>query len=195
LKKSGRWRLRPIGSLAVGTVASLGLYRAISAALLGVFRRSLWFRRRILGPVFLEGTWVGFLAHGGSHHFTVEWIDQESGETKIAGREFDASGHAYATWKSAASSVDVGNSRLTYAYSCDIFVQNSGHNGLAVFELVPRGKRKPPHVLDGYSADLTNGNKNTNREYKVSHDHIADDVALEYARSIFIAKKSPPKLA
>ena len=173
-------------AVVAGSLGSMALYRGIASLLFSAFRKNLRLRKFILGPAFLEGTWVGFFPHGDSHHFTVEFFDQESGETKITGREFDAEGNTYANWKSHASSVDVKDRRVMYAYSCDVLGRVGQQQGLGVFDMVGKGKKSPPIVLDGYASDLVDGEKDTNREYKISDELVLDEEALAKARERFL---------
>jgi hypothetical protein len=183
-------------SILAGAAGSFAVYRGIASGLLSVFRRSVRFRKWMLGPAFLEGTWVGFFPHSGSHHFTVEFFDQETGETKITGREFDANGKTYATWWSHAASVSVADRRLVYTYSCDVFLRDKQQQGIGVFSLISNGKGRAPHVLDGYATDLvieTEGSgqkpiikKDPNREHKISDAMLDDAAAIARAKELFL---------
>src|SRR5687768_4113558 len=66
-------------SAVAGAVASVGVYRLLSAAFLWLFGRVRWLRRLILGKGFLEGTWVGHYTRNNHHFITVEYIEQASG--------------------------------------------------------------------------------------------------------------------
>lgn len=173
-----------------GVFGSMALYRGIAALLFAAFRKNLKLRKFILGPAFLEGTWVGYFPHGDSYHFTVEFFDHETGETKITGREIDADGKTYASWKSYASSIDTDNRRLIYAYSCDVYGRDRQQQGLGVFDMVGQGKRSPPTILDGYAADLVDGEKDTNKEHKISDELVADDDAIKEAKRIFLGQQA-----
>src|SRR6185369_8187169 len=104
------------GSVAAG-LASVGIYRLLAGALLWLFRRWRLLRRLMLGESFLEGTWVGHYIHQDQHRFTVEHIDQSSGDTIIRGREFNAAGATRANWASDTVSIDVIRMQLIYAYT------------------------------------------------------------------------------
>jgi len=185
-------------SILVGAAGSLALYRGIAGGLLSAFRGSLRFRKWLLGAGFLEGTWVGYFPHGDSYHFTVEYFDQETGETRITGREFDESGKTYATWLSHAASVSVPDRRLVYTYSCDVFSRERQQQGIGVFSLISDGKGMAPHVLDGYATDLViemDGSrkptikKDSNKEYKISDAMIDDTAAIARARELFLDRE------
>jgi hypothetical protein len=81
-----------IASAVAGAAASLGVYRLLSTAFLWLFSKGRWLRKLILGKGFIEGTWVGHYKHNDEHFITVEFIEQASGQTRINGREFDATG-------------------------------------------------------------------------------------------------------
>ncbi len=170
---------------AVGAIVSLGLYKLIANGLFTLFRRSLRLRKFVLRQSFLEGTWVGHYVHKGMRRFTIEFFDQEKGTTKILGREFDEKGTTRASWHSDAVSIDIENMRLVYTYTCEVFGSKDQQQGVAAFTLLVPKKRAPANVLDGYSADLIDGDRDPNKEHKISDGIMADTEALEQARKIF----------
>lgn len=174
-----------VAAWAGGAVISLGSYKLIASGLFTIFQRSLWLRKFVLGTSFLEGTWVGHYVHQGMHRFTKEFFDQESGTTKILGREFDDKGATRARWHSDAVSIDIENMQLVYTYTCDVFESKNQQQGFASFTLVVPRKRAPANVLDGYSADLIDGDRDPNKEYKISDGIVSDEDALKEARRIF----------
>ena len=60
-----------------------------------------------------------------------------------------------------------------------------------MFDLEANAKGAVPHILDGYAADLIDGDKDPNREYKISDGKVSDEKALEEAHEIFIENKRP----
>lgn len=174
-----------MASIGVGVLTSSGVYRLIASILYGLFQRSLFVRRLLLGRDFLEGTWVGFYEHQGQSRYTVEFFDQESGELKISGREFDGSGKTRIGWESSACNIDDACDRLIYSYSCDIYAVSTQHQGIGVFKLLRTHRRKAAHSIDGYSADLTDGKKDPNFERKISNERIPDIDALYKAKQLF----------
>src|SRR5580658_7616321 len=165
-----------------GVLASLSAYKLFAAGLFNFFRRSLRLRRFVLGPSFLEGTWGGHYVRNGAHRFTIEVFDQEGGTTTIQGREIDDTGATRASWHSDAVSIDLANMRLVYAYTCDVFERRNQQQGLAVFSLISQKKGAPATILDGYAADLIDGDKDPNREHKISDGITTDAEALRQAR-------------
>lgn len=168
-----------------GVVASLGVYRLLSSALLWLFGRSLRLRELILGRGFLEGTWIGHYQHQAQHRFTIEFIDQSSGSTVIHGREFDADGRTRASWSSDAVSIDLGRMQLIYAYTCKVFERTHVQEGLGVFAMVRESSGTAPTKLDGYAVDLIDGDRDPNTEYKISAKPVTDTDAIAAARRRF----------
>lgn len=173
-----------VGVYTLTAFGSVAIYKTIATSLLWLFNNSLLLRKRFLGQSFLEGSWVGHHNKNGQKRFTLEIIDQSGGLTKINGREFKPDGTTTATWTSDTVSVDPERKRLVYAYSCDVFGTNYGHQGIGSFAIICQSS-KYPNILDGYAADLTNGKKDVNREHKIGDSAIPDKKALEEAARIF----------
>ncbi|HXW70324.1 MAG TPA: hypothetical protein VEK34_02595 [Methylocella sp.] len=174
--KIGVWLITLLGSAAT--------YRTISASLWSLFNRSLCVRRIALGRMFLEGTWIGHYVRSGQHIVTVEFYDQKDGELRITGAEINSTSATLSHWQSFAASIDYRGETVTYAYACDIFGRSGTHDGIARFTLVRKGK-KSAFELDGYSADLTDGVKDANYEYKISDRQIDRSDALLRAKEIY----------
>lgn len=174
-----------LASGIAGALASLGIYRLLSSALLWLFGKSLALRRLILGKGFLEGTWIGHYIHGDVHRFTIEYIDQATGLTVIHGREVDSDGKTRSSWASDTVSIDSERMQIIYAYTCKVFDRKHVQEGLGVFSLVRESSAKAPRKLDGYAVDLIDGDRDPNTEYKISDVPVSDEVALAEARKRF----------
>jgi hypothetical protein len=177
--------IQKLGAGAIAFVTSLGAYKLAATSLLGVYKASRTVRRLVLGKSYLEGTWVGHYERNGVHRITVEWIDQSSGDTTISGRGMDTKGTTKETWTSDAVTVDAARMKLTYAYNCEIFDRRQPQQGLGVFHIRFESAGSPANVLDGYAADLIDGDKDPNREIKISDRPVSDAVALEKALKLF----------
>lgn len=169
----------------VAALSGAGLYRAASAALWKSFRTSLTLRKWMLGRNFLEGTWVGHYERGGQSVVTVEFHSQANDIMEINGHEIDTDGNLISQWTSYAAALDARGTSLIYAYHCDVMWRQGSHDGVAKFTLRRRDERSAAVELLGYAADLTDGKKDTNRQYKVSDTIIEDKDALEQARRLF----------
>jgi hypothetical protein len=196
--------LRSYGTTAaaVGYFATLlggaSIYRQISTYVWKFFQSSLTLRKFLLGPAFIEGTWVGHYVRYGRSIFTVEHHYQASDQIEITGREIDITGKPLSSWKSYVAALDAKGATLTYAYDCDIFARQGSHLGIARFDLhrqnatgwkawTPFGNAtsQPPYKLTGFSLDTTDGEKDVNMEYKVSDGPLDDQEALDRAKEYF----------
>lgn len=171
---------------AAAAIATFGVYRAISSGLLWGFRRIRALRKFILGRNFLEGTWVGHYVEGTEHRFTKEFIDQSSGETVIHGREFFGSGSTRASWTSESVHIDIRKMQLVYSYTCRVIDRKHVQEGLGVFNMIVEKANEPAAKLDGYAVDLIDGDRDPNREHKISDEEMSDSDALAQARKIFM---------
>lgn len=173
------------GLSIAGAIASLAFYKLVAEKLLSLFKNVRPLRRIALGGYFLEGTWVGHWVSHGQHYFTLEYIDQSSGETKIVGRQFDENGVTLASWASDTVSIDLDRKQLVYAYTCKVFHRKHVHEGIGVFTIVMEVPGQPACKLDGYAVDLVDGNRDPNVEWKICDREVTDVAALEKARQIF----------
>jgi hypothetical protein len=155
-----------VASAVVAGLSSVGLYKSLLALFVWVFSKSLWLRRRLLGKSFLEGTWVGHYERQGRDRFTIETIDQRTGDTVISGGEYDENGKAIAEWSSETALINERTRKLVYVYSCDRYASGNEHKGIGVFRLISRDG-DPPNCLEGYSIDTLDSAKNTNTEFKL----------------------------
>jgi hypothetical protein len=174
-----------LASLATAALGSSGAYRFIVTGLFWVFGRIALVRRWILGAESLEGTWVGRYVRNGEARYTIECIDQSTGETRIEGREFDGSCNTRATWFSEAVFVDVRRSQLVYAYTCDVFEKQHQQHGIGFFRIIRRRMSDGGDKLDGYAVDMVDGMKDPNTEYRVSEGFLSDADALLRAKALF----------
>src|SRR5215208_4704616 len=109
----------------LGAVSALllssGIYRVIAMGLVELLRRSRWLKSKLLGPYYLEGTWVGYFeGHEGDIRYVVEVFEQDLSSLTIVGRSYTIDGRAHAQWASEAASLDVRHGRLiTYTSSLE----------------------------------------------------------------------------
>lgn len=176
----------PLAESAATLLVSFPVYRTLSSLLSGVLRSWAWLRRRVLGPESLEGTWVGCIRRE-PREYTVELFKQKDGLLEVTGDSYLEDGTPRAHWESKSARVDIAGRRLVYAYSCSIEGVAHDHEGVASFRLEWDGVSDsgPPNRLEGYSADLTDGERDANTEFKVSNDWLEKYAALEKARAKF----------
>lgn len=164
-----------------------GIYVSLSHVLLKYSRNINWFKKHLLGARYLNGTWIGkFTVAKDETILTVEKFEQTLSTLKIKGYAFDSKGKTYAQWESVAESIQEVSGALTYTYTCtrndDVF----SFEGIGVFKFDRVDIHLPPTHLHGYSADLTDGIRNENREKKVSDRLLPVDEALKLAKKEYL---------
>src|SRR5207344_498061 len=123
--------------------------RLLSKSAFGLLRTFSWWRRRLLGAEFLEGTWIGCIRRN-PREYTVERFRQETGVLEIEGDSYLDDGTHRARWESTATRIDVGSRRLIYSYKCDIEGVAHSHEGVASFGLKwEKPSTKEPNTLEG----------------------------------------------
>lgn len=175
-------------SLLLAGLTSFGVYKLVAQIILYSFNNCQWLRKIILGKAYLEGTWVGHWVYEGKDVYTIETIDQENGETIISGRQIGDDLKTQAAWSSESVFVDLRRESIIYVYSCDVFKTNHQQNGIGVFKMIRPNKKLAPNVLDGYAVDMIDGDKDINREHKISDRIVETNKAIEEAKRIFNVK-------
>jgi hypothetical protein len=170
--------------LWLGTIA---FYQLLASILLWSFGYFRLFRRLILGPEYVEGTWIGSYMDPEGQRFTVEHFEQRIDGVTIRGYAFDEKSEIRTTWTSDAVAVDADKGKITFSYDCRPGTKITSHEGLARFTFHRAGTRSPPTELIGYSADLIDGNRSFNRETNISRKLLPPAEAFERARKAFQA--------
>lgn len=172
-------------ALAAGGLGSVGVYQTIAAALRWLFNRLRWVRRLVLGPAYLEGTWIGRYLEDvngtDEKRWTVEHFEQTLEGLVIRGYSFDANGKEVANWASQATLIEAERGKLTYSYTCKKH-PNKEFSGLAEFNFQRPSVFKAPTELNGFAADLTDGLRDQNRERKLSNEQVDVKAAFESAK-------------
>jgi hypothetical protein len=169
---------KPIGSLLL----SVGIYRSLATAMASASRRLKFLKRHLLGPRYVNGTWVGkFHAADDTMVFSIEHFEQTLTTLKIRGQAFRASGELYAYWNSVSESIDDAAGTLTFTYSCDKSSDKASFQGVCFFQFERGDETMAPTAICGYSADLVDGIRTENRETRLSEDLLPFDEALRRA--------------
>jgi hypothetical protein len=168
-----------LGALLLATIGSVGIYHTLATILEWIFLRIRAIRKLVLGPSFLEGTWIGSyiedVAGTSTKRWTVEHFEQTLDSLVIRGKSYDTNGIVVASWESQAVQIDAKGGKLIYAYDCAKQPSNR-FSGLGIFSFERHRRSDPPHTLDGFAADLTNGKMDANRETKLT-DEMCDMTA------------------
>ena len=171
--------LGPVATLLL----SVGVYKLLATLLLASSKRLKRVKRHLLGPHYLNGTWVGkFQAADASTIYTVEHFEQTLSSLKIRGQAFTEDGQSYAYWNSLSETIDADAGLLTYTYNCDKNDDKGSFQGVCVFQFERADEGSPAVRMRGYSADLVDGKRTENREKKVSEDLLPFDEGLKIAQ-------------
>jgi hypothetical protein len=183
--------------LVAGTIAaalaSAGSYKILSLVLAKLLRKSEWLKRFILGPSYLNGTWVGwFIGHNKDVRYIVEVFEQDLGGVNTRGMSFNEAGETHGEWRSEATLIDPVKGQLLYTCSADILTADVPFRSIAVFNFERRGSDDPPHALDGHVADVHDGVRLEIREVKIASTLLGFREALPKAREIRRQGKGTP---
>jgi hypothetical protein len=168
----------------IGIILSLGVYRLMASVLLSFAKNWNWLKRHLLGPSYINGTWVGkYRLFDGSVARTVEHFEQNVGSLQIRGTAYLSNGAIHAQWSSVSATINETSGSIIYTYTCTTLSSNVTHQGLCDFQFQRENAESPPTVLVGYSADLTDGIRIANSEHKVSDKLIDSDQALRLQKT------------
>lgn len=171
--------LQPYAQWLGALLLSLGIYKALATTLLGTARTLKFVKRHLLGPSYVNGTWIGeFTKSDGSKVVTVEHFEQTLSSLKIRGRAYEPSG-SYAHWQSVAETIDEITGTLTYTYTCE---RDGPLQGICVFQFDRKDETSGPTGIHGYSADLVDGIRTVNTETRLSEDLLPFDEARRKAQ-------------
>jgi hypothetical protein len=136
----------------------------------------------------LEGTWVGQIKRS-PIEYTVEQFRFINGEIEIEGQSYLEDKTMKSHWTSKAFGLDIKNRKLVYAYECTTEGVLKPPEGVASFGLQwSDSNLKSCDILEGFAADLSDGKKDTNTEYKASDICLSFDDGFEQAVKIFADK-------
>jgi hypothetical protein len=167
-------------------LGSAGFYQLLALGLSWLYEHNRLLRRLVLGPEYVEGTWIGCYRNPqGQKKFTVEHFDQTLDGVVIRGYAFNDDDTEYGKWLSTSVSINAAQGVLTYSYDCQIFAAKNGFQGLAVFTFIRKRPGSPPRGMSGYSADLVDGIRSPNGEVKYSHKQVDWLAALQAAKKQF----------
>jgi len=177
-----------VTALMAPIIALLGspcIYRALSWSLALTLKRLRLLRSCLLGPSYIEGTWVGYnLISHEELHLVVEIVDQDLNNVTLKGESYDVEGQFLARWHSVSVGLDVTNARLIYAYSCDsVQPREKVIKGIAEFDLYRKSKFSRMTEMRGLVADLRTYARKEAIEVKVSNSPLDHLEAIKLAKS------------
>ena len=177
----------PFLSVIATAFISLGMYRIITVIFLGFFRNISCVKKWILGPYFMEGTWIGFfVGHQNNVRLYCETFEQGLSDLVIRGKAFKDDGTYHGSWVSDTTNINVKLGKLSYTYDADVIGNTAINPGLARFDLERPSREKPPFRMIGYSSDLFNPAKLKSFEEKVSDDTVFESIeAFRKAKDVY----------
>jgi len=170
------------GQATLALLASLGVYRLLTHLFMALFRHLLLVKRWVLGPAYMEGTWVGyFIGSSGNIGYLVETIEQDLSNLVLKGASYSEGGILHARWETNSATIDAVKGTLTYSHICDVIGVAVPHQGIGVFDLRRTSAKAAAYEMEGYSADLTHGRRAQSFEKKISGKGLAKAEALPEA--------------
>lgn len=163
----------PIISIIIASIFTLGIYRLINTMLMAFFRNCQPFKKFILGPTYMEGTWVGFFVGHNNIRYLVETFEQDLSLLKIRGRVYREDFTFHGSHISTNASLDIVSGHLSYSYDADTIPNTHINAGLARFTLDRDSREQAPHRIIGYSSDLFNP-----KNYKIFRKSILTRLQL-----------------
>lgn len=174
-------------SVVAAGLISVGIYRMLTLVLMGLFRQCGWAKRFILGPYYMEGTWIGFfVGHDSKVRLFAETFEQDLRNLVIKGKAFKEDGSYHGSWVSDNVNINVKLGKISYTYEADVIGNSFTNPGLAHFNLERESMEKPACRMVGFSSDIFNPAKLKAFEEKVScKTDCESDFAFERAKEVY----------
>lgn len=171
--EEGRANIIELLNLLITFLGGIGFYLIIKDIARYLLINIPVLKKFYLGLFYLEGTWIGGFTQGTETIFTVEYFEQSLNSLKIKGTGFYENGTQYAQWSSKAVSINSEDGILNYLYTCTRNNDDRTIEGVAEFIFIRNScPLKAPYILNGFSADITDGIRTFNIEYKFSNKII-----------------------
>lgn len=184
-------KLAPLGvtykwlGSAIALVASAGVYHFLANVLSSILGRVRWLREKLYGEMYLEGTWVGyFKGHGGDIRLFVERYKQSLIALNIQGNSYTEQGAPHANWTSETAHFDSERGVLHYFSQTNILSRKGPEESVCRLNVQPDPNGGPPCSMEGYAADLVDGNRVGIRQIKASSYDLAWQAAIAEARAL-----------
>ena len=164
--------------LSLWVIGSVTAYSWISRGLLVLISHIHPVRRILLGPAFIEGTWVGwFKGHSDKTRYLVEIYEQSLSEITMRGYAYDSAGREHSVWNTRTTRLDVKNGIFCYTYTVAVVDDPKVRDGLCEYQLFRSHDYSTPNEMAGYTIDLHDPTRLYIREYKVSNRGLSKSEA------------------
>lgn len=179
----------PFATSLTGLALSAGVYGFLSMGLRWLMERNTWVSKKVLGPYFVHGTWIGwFEGHTKEKRYMVEHFVQDLDGLVITGRSYDAAQqreHGY--WESEAATVDARKGKLIFTYKFDVLTRQSSLFGIHTSLLARSSAHDAPNALSGFAHDLNDKTRIAVHSQKLSDSLLEWEPALREAATRFAA--------
>jgi hypothetical protein len=176
----------------LGSLISIGVYRFFVAFTISLSKKIKSLRRFILGPYYLEGTWIGFyIGAEGKVRYIVEKFEQELDSLTIRGEYYNELSKHHSMMTATNVNINAEMGEISYMYKCHPINDQSPHEGLAIFNIHRDDQYSPATKLVGYSAELHIGKRIKTIESKISSKtSIELNDALTMAKNFYEQNKN-----
>lgn len=175
---------------------SIGFYRVVFSALSVIATNWIWFKKKIFGSYFFEGTWVGFfIGDDDKPKYFYEIHEQSLDSFVIHGRSFREDGAIHGVWKVSDPVIDAKHGKLMYYYEADSYRNTFINPGLGSFDFEREEQNSAPIKLIGFSSDLFRPGKLMAFEVKEDDKTIIDHkLLIEKAKKLYNSNRDYFKL-
>lgn len=141
---------------------------------------------RLLGPYFIEGTWVGYQQGGETGgYFIVETYDQSLTAITATGTRFTRSGEIHSRWESRSVRLNRKTRSLVQENACSMPRSGRLFSEFVFYSLRNGAKGKPPDRMEGFTLDGVTRNRRIRVEEKASDGILAHSEGFSIARDTF----------
>lgn len=151
----------PVSFIATSAVSALtgwGLYRTLVSVMTKLAIRCNWLLKKVLGPLFLKGTWAGELStKKGYVRVVIEQYEQTLSALVVRGHSYTPEGKLDATWHTKATQIDVSSGILYCFYLVNVVKKHHPVEAIGCLDFDREGPAAPPRTMSGYSIDSDAG--------------------------------------
>jgi len=179
-----------VGGLLVSGLASVGTYISISKILKHILGSSTTLTRYVLGPSFIEGTWIGFLQDEDVTdrvYLVTEQYEQDLENIVIRGSAYTLDGQLNSSWTSKMCNLDPKKGKIIYNFECSSNKKGITFEGVGEFKLCRHSKTEPAALIEGNVYDFVSDSSRSSIVYekKLKAGQADHKVLFQYAKSYY----------
>jgi hypothetical protein len=143
----------------LGAVGSLGAYKSLASGLRILLENVRPLRRLIMGPLYVEGTWVGFNMIKNQTYYVVDRYEQSlTGTVTVRGNGWKGIPRQAvarrAHWVSKSGFIESGAGTLSFLSNVSLIEENTSCDAVTLLTFRRKDDRSPPTELHGYSINI-----------------------------------------